>query len=515
MAVFAKFRLFNRRLALASALIAVSTFNYGFDNQAFASTQAMDAFDKQFGVWNEATQTYILEPSWLSLFNSLNYIGFAVGVSAGTTISSRWGRRWCMFIMSCYAIVTATIGVTSTHREQIMAARILNYVYVGMELGVVPTFQSEIVPADARGLMVGSYQLSLAIGGLVINSVCYGTSGIQDNRAWRIPLGLFYIVPSIVLSLIWFIPESPRWLLRKNRVEDAWSNFRMLREGAFSEEQMEAEFKELRTSLEQEVEQGKFSELFRGLNLKRTAIAIGVNIFQQVGGQAFVSQYGAIYVKSLGTINPFKFSLITSGINIITMVTILLWTDLIGRRILMMLSSCVMTSAMMVMGGLGIGSPVSTARKNGIISMMAVFPLGFAMGWAPLTYVVVTEISALRLRDVTSRVGFTVNVIMNFAVNFSIPYLVYDKYAGLGSQVGFIFGSFMVVATVFVYYCVPECRGKTLEQIDFLFNTGMPIRDFGKADAAALMRAAAADRLDKGEDADIERGSTGQKEALN
>lgn len=78
----------------------------------------------------------------------------------------------------------------------------------------------------------------------------------------------------------------------------------------------------------------------------------------------------------------------------------------------MMLSSCVMTSAMMVMGGLGIGSPVSTARKNGIISMMAVFPLGFAMGWAPLTYVVVTEISALRLRDVTSRVGFTVNVIM-------------------------------------------------------------------------------------------------------
>lgn len=105
--------------------------------------------------------------------------------------------------------------------------------------------------------------------------------------------------------------------------------------------------------------------------------------------------------------------------------------------------------------------------------------------------------------------------ISSFAVNFSIPYLVYDKYAGLGSQVGFIFGSFMVVATVFVYYCVPECRGKTLEQIDFLFNTGMPIRDFGKADAAALMRAAAADRLDKGEDADIERGSTGQKEALN
>ncbi|KAK7432538.1 hypothetical protein QQZ08_000745 [Neonectria magnoliae] len=404
--------------------------------------------------------------------------------------------------------MTATLAVTSSRREQIMAARILNYVYVGMELGVVPTFQSEIVPAEVRGLMVGSYQLSLAVGGLVINSVCFGTSGITDNRAWRIPLGLFYIVPSIVLSLIWFIPESPRWLLRKNRVEEAWLNLRKLREGAFSEEQMEAEFKELRTSLEKDVEQGKFAELFRGLNLKRTAIAIGVNVLMQASGQAFISQYGAIYVKSLGTINPFGFNLITAGINIVTMITILLWTDLIGRRILMMLSSFVMAAAMMIMGGMGISSPVTTPRKNGIIAMMAIFPFGFAIGWAPLGYVVTTEISALRLRDLTSHVGFTVNVIMNFAVNFSIPYLVYDKYAGLNSRVGFIFGSLMIVATGFVYCCVPECKGKTLEQVDFMFNNGIPLRDFGKTDVAALMRAADTDGLGKGEEADLERGST-------
>lgn len=79
MGVFTKFRAFNRRLALSCMLIAVSTFNYGFDNQAFATTQAMDSFDKQFGVWNAKTEKYVLEPYWLSLFNSLNYIGFAAG----------------------------------------------------------------------------------------------------------------------------------------------------------------------------------------------------------------------------------------------------------------------------------------------------------------------------------------------------------------------------------------------------------------------------------------------------
>lgn len=71
---------FNKRLALACGIIALSTFNYGFDNQGFATTQAMDAFDKQFGYFDESTGAYALEPYWLSLFNSLNYIGFAAGL---------------------------------------------------------------------------------------------------------------------------------------------------------------------------------------------------------------------------------------------------------------------------------------------------------------------------------------------------------------------------------------------------------------------------------------------------
>ncbi|KAF4983403.1 hypothetical protein FZEAL_1132 [Fusarium zealandicum] len=509
MAVFAKFRLFNQRLALACVLIAVSTFNYGFDNQAFASTQAMDPFEKQFGVWNEEKGAYALEPYWLSLFNSLNYIGFAAGVLIGSFISSRWGRRWCMFLMSLYALGTATIAVTSFHREQIMAARILNYVYVGMELAVVPTFQSEIVPAQARGFMVGSYQLSLAVGGLVINSVCFGTSFLPDNRAWRIPLGLFYIVPTIVAALIWYIPESPRWLLRKNRVDDAWQNLRLLRQGPFTEEEMQAEFKELRTSLEHEVEQGRFVELFQGNNFKRTAIVIAVNFFMQASGQAFVSQYGAVYVKTLGTINPFGFNLITASINITTLTCILLWTDVIGRRILMIMSSCTMFAAMTTMGGLGLEDPVADDRKKGVLAMMAIFACGFSMGWAPLSYVVTTEVSALRLRDLTSRVGFTANVFMNFVVNFSIPYLIDEKYADLNSKVGFIFGALMAFGLAFVYFCVPECKGKTLEQVDFLFNQGVAIRDFGKTDAAAAMSSALeGGNLGKRHDSDIEQGFT-------
>lgn len=169
-------------------------------------------------------------------------------------------------------------------------------VYVGMELAVVPAFQSEIVPASARGFIVGTYQLSLNFGGLVINAVCRGTSDIQDNRAWRIPLGLFYIVPTIVLSLIFLTPESPRWLLKQGRTEEARENLRKLRVGRFTNQQIELEFRELETALNSEVafEKGNFQEVFKGVNLKRTMLVVLVNFFQQATGQAFASQYGTI-----------------------------------------------------------------------------------------------------------------------------------------------------------------------------------------------------------------------------
>ena len=188
------------------------------------------------------------------------------------------------------------------------------------------------VPGKARAFVVGTYQLSIGAGGLVINLVCTGTSHLNDNRAWRIPLGLFYIVPSIILSLIFFVPESPRWLLRQNRVDDAKQSLRRLRIGAFTEGEIDIEFSELQISLEREVEQGRFVEIFRGVNLKRTGIVAACNFFQQATGQAFASQYGAVYMRSLKTLNVFALTPGIAVINIVVVFTVMLLSDSVGRR---------------------------------------------------------------------------------------------------------------------------------------------------------------------------------------
>ncbi|KAH7303485.1 general substrate transporter [Stachybotrys elegans] len=498
------FKHFNSQLGLAFAVIAISTFNYGFDNAGYATTQAMEPFQRQFGEYDEEAGKYSIPPEWLSLFNSLNYIGFGAGVIIGSLVSARWGRRWCMFVMSAWALVPAIMAVTSSSRDQILAARILNYIYIGMELAVVPVYQSEIMPAEIRGFAVGSYQFSLMTGSLLVNAVCRGTSTLSGNEAWKIPFGLFFIIPVIVMAMIFFIPESPRWLLTKNKPEEARIALGKLRGGVLTEAEIDEQFASLSYALDNEPEQGKYVELFQGKNLKRTAVVVLMNFFQQATGQAFASSYGAVFIRDIGTVNPFNMTLINSFINLCVSLLGLSLVDRHGRRPLLFIGAVWMFAAIVTMGSLGTITDPSIAVRTSIVAMLTVFAAGFVFSWAPLNYVVTTEIPALRLRDASQRTASLVNVVTSFLVNFSIPYLLSPKYAGLQSRVGFIFAGIILLAIVFCYFCVPECKGKSLEQIDRMFNQGVPLRSFGNYSSEDVTQDDAVKGAIKGDSAKVE-----------
>lgn len=120
------FRLFNKRLILTCVLLGVSPFNYGFDNQGFSSIQSMDAFEKQFGEWDPKKKTYYLPTWWLSIFNAVPFVAFFFGILTGSMISKRFGRRMCVFAMSCWALMSASVIISSKNRDQMLAGRILN-----------------------------------------------------------------------------------------------------------------------------------------------------------------------------------------------------------------------------------------------------------------------------------------------------------------------------------------------------------------------------------------------------
>lgn len=125
----------------------------------------------------------------------------------------------------------------------------------------------------------------------------------------------------------------------------------------------------------------------------------------------------------------------------------------------------------------------------GAVIVLVTQTSGFSLGYAPLTNVVMTEVTSPRLKDASQRVAATVRVIANFAVGFSVPYLMDD----LDLKLGFVFGPICFLGVVFTWFCVPECTGKTLETIDRMFHEGVPLRKFGSYKEESLDIYAAAD----------------------
>ncbi|CRK45558.1 hypothetical protein BN1723_006670 [Verticillium longisporum] len=424
---------FNGRLLYSCVLIALSQVNFGSDQSAFGNTQAMPFFKRQFGTFNEATGTYDLDTVYLSLLNSINYVDFMFGLVTGNLLSRQFGRRIALFIMCLWALTSAVNLVTSKHGVQIIVGRTVAYIYIGMELALVPVLQSELAPAEVRGFVVGTYQQGMM---------------------------------------------SPRWLLLRNRPEEALTSLRLLREGRYTEQETTDEFNEIQSALNVTVESGSFGDLFEGTNRKRTFITVGTNVFLQLTGQNFSSVYGTIFIQSLGTVNPFAMSCVLTATGFFMVLVTQLISDKSGRVPLLVSGAVIQTGALLTMGGLGTIPDPSDSIKNGIVSVSILFGAGFCLGWAPLSHVVAAEIPTTALRDLTYAFGSVFNITIQFAVSFSIPYLLSPAYAGLGSKVGFIFGSTSFLAILFAWFCIPDCGGKTLEEIDGLFLRGVSVRKF-------------------------------------
>lgn len=177
--------------------------------------------------------------------------------------------------MCFYAILGTLVCITSTtNKWQMVAGRIIANVYIGMELALVPVTQAELVPAPVRGATIGTYQTGLLIGQLTASLICRGTGQLTGDKSWRIPFGIMFVIPTTMLCSVWYIPESPRWLLMKDRPEQAMINLRLLRQGKFTEDEIQQEFREFQSTLNLTVDKGSFMELFQGSELSQVRLQV-------------------------------------------------------------------------------------------------------------------------------------------------------------------------------------------------------------------------------------------------
>ena len=252
---------------------------FGYDTGSMSGILAMSQFLLYMNKPNNFTQGGITA--------SIQAGAFAGSLLTGAFLSERYGRKKTLLFGSALFTIGIAISCAAPNVACLVAGRVINGLGNGCLAMMVPLYQSEIAPLEIRGRIISVQQCFINFGILVAFWIQYGTSHINGQAAWRLPIGL-QMVPTIALHItMYFLPESPRWLIQKDRLEDATRALAKLHaKGDVEDAYVKAELAEIVSKIQWEKQNpppSYFSMLF-GNDSRRTWIGIGVQFWQQVTG---------------------------------------------------------------------------------------------------------------------------------------------------------------------------------------------------------------------------------------
>ncbi len=452
-------------LAMVCIVASLGGLLFGFDTAVISGTVGM--VEAQFELSKLA----------LGWFTSSALVGCILGAVMAGMLGDKYGRKPVLIVAAALFFISA-LGCTIPPSFNVLySVRIIGGIGVGIASVLSPLYISEFSPPKIRGRLVALYQLSIVTGILLAygsnwillnfstnHTLVFGGSGylykIFVSEVWRSMFGMEMLPAILLLVLLLFVPESPRWLIQAGRRE---SGKRIL-EKISGIKVAEEEFKEILSSLGQE--RGKLRELFRpGL---RTAliVAVGLSVFGQLTGINAVIYYGPEILKEAGIQfgNALQFQTLLGIINLVFTLLALLLIDKLGRRPLLIGGMSAVVLTLFLAGLLFL-----TDTPNGtlIVVVLGAYIACIAFSICAVIWVITPEIFPNRVRGR----AMSIAAFSNWGTNTIAAYLFPWYVASFGMHIGFFtFGAICLVATLFFWKFVPETKGKSLEQIEQLFR---------------------------------------------
>jgi len=400
-------------------------------------------------------------------------IGCVIGGAAAGFISKSFGRKnglvisaICFFLSAIGAWRPETFNFFGTlDVYSFVIFRIVGGIGVGIASMISPMYIAEIAPAGVRGKLVSFNQLAIIFGMLVIYFVNYFIAR-QGNEQWLITDGwrwMFFsgVIPAgIFFILLWFVPETPRYLVMKGKDEKA---LKVLKRIA-GEEQAAATLRDIKSTLHEK----NVPWLSYGFFL--IFIGIMLSVFQQFVGINVVLYYASNIFRNMGssTDSSLMQTIIVGVVNLLFTVVAILTVDKFGRKPLMIIGSIGMAVSMLALGCAFYFNQLGIAA----LIFMLVYTAAFAMSWGPVCWVLLAEIFPNSIRGALS-IAVAAQWIANWAVSLTFPIMNDNEWLTARFNHGFsywIYGVMGILSAIFVWKLVPETKGKTLEEIEGLWK---------------------------------------------
>ncbi|KAL9081452.1 MAG: hypothetical protein Q9157_000010 [Trypethelium eluteriae] len=468
--------------ALIWAVILPAFLSFGYFNAAAGQllelnswTETFPSIDASTVAASDQTHVSILQGTVVATYN----LGALFGSMSCIWIGDRLGRIRTMTIGASVSVIGIIIQASSFSLAQLIVGRVVMGLGLGMVAATAPTWQSECSTAEHRGAIVILESVFISLGICIAGWLVFGLSFVQDNSvAWRFPLAIQgLMIGSLAVSAPWW-PESPRWLLRHGREQEAKEVISALRDLPMDSEQLILEVAEMEGAVEL-LASGRFRDLLHNGNqwlFHRTVLAIIAGSFQQLCGINALAPYVSLILKEYFHLNAtdsrivaaclFTFQTLCSPIGVFTV-------DRVGRRKLFMFASIGMGGSMAIVAGL-VSQTQNDSALEAAIAFIYIFFACFPIGALGITFLYGSEVAPLNARVPITAISVT----GLWATNFLVAEVSPLGFANIQYRYFIVWACVNLCGFLPAFYFLfPETNGRHLEQIDEIFLRSKSIFD--------------------------------------
>ncbi|GFP59044.1 general alpha-glucoside permease [Trichoderma asperellum] len=439
---------------------------------------AQSAFQKEFGVFVEGSG-WTIPTKWQSALFQSGQCGAFVGVFLAGPITNRLGYRWTTILGLVLMNATIFISFFANSLTLLVVGQALEGVPWGFFIANAPAYASEIVPLPLRGACTATLQMAWSIGSIIVAAATLGYNKRDDQWAWRVPLALQWIFPTPLLILIFIAPESPWWLIRRGRKDEALRSIERL--GGKSGQNSANTLAMMERTVEIEKQMGgapTILDLFKGTDLRRTTITCLMYASQNFAGNLIANQATFFFEQAgIGSDRAFQLNLINSCLQFVANACSWFLTAWFGRRTIYLWGTATNITLLFILG-ICASIPQSQSTNYAQACLGIIISFVFAGSLGPISYTIISETSSVRLRALSTGVGRAAYYVAEIPMIYLASRLLNPTGWNLAGKCGYVWGGTACVCWVMAYFFLPELKHRTYRESDILFNRRIAARKF-------------------------------------
>lgn len=456
-----------------AVIAAMGGLLFGFDTGVISG--AIPFFQKDFAI----------DDGMIEFITSAGLVGAIVGALVSGKLTDRIGRRKIILISAVIFALGALWSGFAPNPGNLVAARLFLGVAIGISSYAVPLYIAEISPTRMRGRLVSMFQLMITIGILISYMSDLAFADEADVACWR-PMFYVGVIPAIILLAgMFFLPESPRWLMSKGREEEGRAILQKIEGTAETEAVVKGMKEEIRRS---ESEKSGWRELLQPWLRTPLIIAVGIMFFQQFVGINTVIYYSPkIFLMAGfdGTIAAIWASVGVGVVNTVFTIVSVFFVDRLGRRKLYFTGLTGVAVSLLLLGGcFAFADALGEQGKWVSIALVLLYVAFYAISIGPLGWLMVSEVFPQKVRGLGASLGSLAVWVFNTMVTFTFFKIVRALTIpgseivlggeNLGNPAGafWLYGAIAVAGLVWGYFFIPETKNVPLEKIEDFWRRG-------------------------------------------